>query len=84
LSFETTGIDRFPATTASFPATNPLPRDHLLLGLEGCVVYIPRHLLFVPAGVNNFLLSGRLGVGAAKGMSKVRRSKRFELIREKS
>jgi hypothetical protein len=79
LSLETTGINRFPATTASFPATNPL-----LLGHAGCVIYIPRHLLFVPARVNNFLLSGRFGVGAAKRMSKVRGSKRFELIREKS
>jgi hypothetical protein len=79
-----TGIDRFPATTTSFPASNPLLGDHLLLGLEGCVIYIPRHLLLVPGGVNNFLLSGRLGIGVAKGMSKVRGSKRFELIREKS
>jgi hypothetical protein len=27
----------------------------------------------------NFLLSGRLGVGVTKGMSEVRRAKRFEL-----
>jgi hypothetical protein len=84
LSLETTGINRFPATTASFPTTNPLLGDHLLLGRAGGVIYIPHHLLFVPARVNNFLLSGRFGVGAAKRMSKVRRSKRFELIREKS
>jgi hypothetical protein len=32
--------------------------------------------------VNLFLVSGRLGVGAAKGMSKVHRAKRFELINE--
>jgi hypothetical protein len=79
-----TGINRFLATTTSFPATNPLLGDHLLLGRADCVIYIPRHLLFVPARVNNFLLSSRFGVGAAKGMSKVRGSKRFELIREKS
>jgi hypothetical protein len=29
--------------------------------------------------MNLFLLSSRLGVGAAKGMSKVRRAERFEL-----
>jgi hypothetical protein len=46
----------------------------------GCVIYVPRHLLFISAGVNYFLSSGGLGVGAAKGMSKVRRAKRFELI----
>jgi hypothetical protein len=46
----------------------------------GCVIYVPRRLLFVSAGVNYFLGSGGLGVGAAKGMSKVRRAKRFELI----
>jgi hypothetical protein len=33
--------------------------------------------------VNNFLLGGGLRVGAAKGMSKVHRTKRFELIKEK-
>jgi hypothetical protein len=46
----------------------------------GCILNIPRHLLSVPARVNNFLLSGRFEVGAAKGMGKVSRSKRFELI----
>jgi hypothetical protein len=45
----------------------------------GYVVYIPRCLLFVSAGVDFFLLSGRLWVGAAKGVSEVRRAKRFEL-----
>jgi hypothetical protein len=44
------------------------------------VIYVPRRLLFVSAGVNYFLSSGGLGVGVAKGMSKVRRAKRFELI----
>jgi hypothetical protein len=69
LSFKTTGISRFPATTTRFSATNPLLGDHLLLGRAGCVVYVPRHLLFVSAGVNHFLSSGGLGVGVAKGMS---------------
>jgi hypothetical protein len=41
---------------------------------------VPRHLLFVSAGVNYFLSSGGLGIGAVKGMSKVYRAKRFELI----
>jgi hypothetical protein len=49
----------------------------------GCILHIPRHLLFVSARVNNFLLSGRFEVGAAKGMGKVSRNKRFELIRRK-
>jgi hypothetical protein len=39
----------------------------------GCVIYVPRHLLFVSTGVNYFLSSGGLGVGVAKGMSKIRR-----------
>jgi hypothetical protein len=78
-----TGINRFPATTTSFPATSPLLGNHLLLGRVGYVIHIPRHLLFVPARVNNFLLSGRFDVGAAKGMGKVFRTKQFELIREK-
>jgi hypothetical protein len=43
------------------------------------VIYIPRRFLFVSARVNFLLVSGRLWVGAAKGMSKVRRAKRFEL-----
>jgi hypothetical protein len=81
LSFETTGINRLPATTASFPATSLLLGNHLLLGRVGCVIHIPCHLLFVPARVNNFLLSGRFDVEAAKGMGKVCRTKRFELIR---
>jgi hypothetical protein len=49
----------------------------------GYVIHIPRQLLFVPARVNNFLLSGRFDVGAAKGMGKVFRPKRFEVIGEK-
>jgi hypothetical protein len=49
----------------------------------GCVIHIPRHLLFVPVRVNNFLLSGGSDVGAAKGMGKVCRTKRFDLIRRK-
>jgi hypothetical protein len=49
----------------------------------GCIFYIPRHLLLVPARVNNFLLSGRFLVGAAKRMCKVCRTKRFELIKRK-
>jgi hypothetical protein len=49
----------------------------------GCILHIPRHLLFISTGVNNFLLSGRFEVGAAKGMGKVSRTKRFELIRRK-
>jgi hypothetical protein len=49
----------------------------------GCIIHIPRHLLFVSARVNNFLLSGRFEVGAVKGMGKVSRTKRFELIRRK-
>jgi hypothetical protein len=84
LSLETMGINRFPATTASSPATSLLLGNHFLLGRAGYVIYIPCHLIFIPAGVNNFLLSGRLGVGAAKGMSKMCGSKRFELIRERS
>jgi hypothetical protein len=74
LSFETTGISGFPATTTSFSATNPLLRNHLLLGRAGYVIYVPRHLLFVSVGVNYFLSSGGLGVGAVKGMSKIRRA----------
>jgi hypothetical protein len=68
------GINRFPATTTRFSATNPLLGDHLLLSRVGYVIYVPRHLLFVSAGVNYFLNSGGLGVGAAKGMSKIRRT----------
>jgi hypothetical protein len=49
----------------------------------GCIIHIPRHLFFVSARVNNFLFSGRFEVGAAKGMGKVSRTKRFELIRRK-
>jgi hypothetical protein len=49
----------------------------------GCILHIPRHLLFVSAGMNNFFLSGRLEVGTAKRMGKVSRTKRFELIRRK-
>jgi hypothetical protein len=74
LSFETTGISRFLATTVMFSATNSLLGDHLLLGCAGCVIYVPRHLLLVSARVNYFLSSGGLGVGAAKGMSKIRRT----------
>jgi hypothetical protein len=69
-----TGISGFPATTTRFSATNPLLGNHLLLGRAGCVIYVPRHLLFVSAGVNYLLSSGGLGVGAAKGMSKIRRT----------
>jgi hypothetical protein len=65
-----------------FYATTPLLGDHLRLNRAGCVIYVPRHLLFVSTGVNFFLVSGRLGVGVAKGMSKVRRAKRFELKNE--
>jgi hypothetical protein len=50
----------------------------------GYIIHISRHLLFVPARVNNFLLCGRFDVGAAKGMGKVCRSKRFELIKKKN
>jgi hypothetical protein len=71
LSFETTGISRFPATTTRFSATNPFLGDHLLLDRAGGVIYVPRHLLLVSAGVNYFLNSGGLGVGAAKGMGKI-------------
>jgi hypothetical protein len=49
----------------------------------GSIIHIPRHLLFVPARVNNFLLSGRFDVRAAKEVGKVCRTKRFELIRRK-
>jgi hypothetical protein len=69
-----TGISRFPTTTTRFSATNPLLGNHLLLGRTGCIIYVPRHLLFVSAGVNYFLSSGGLGVGAAKGMSKIHRT----------
>jgi hypothetical protein len=41
----------------------------------GCILHIPRHLLFVSARVNNFLLSGRFEVGTANGMGKVSRAK---------
>jgi hypothetical protein len=58
-----------------FSATNPFLGDHLLLGRAGCVICVPRHLLLVPAGVNYFVSSGGLGVRAAKGMSKIRRTK---------
>jgi hypothetical protein len=58
-----------------FSATNPFLRDHLLLGRAGCVVYVPCHLFLVSAGVNYFLSSGGLGVGAAKRMSKLRETK---------
>jgi hypothetical protein len=68
LSFKMVGVSRFPAAA-------PLLGDHLRLRHAGRVIYVPRHLLFVPAGVNYFLGSGRLGVGAAEGMSKVRRAK---------
>jgi hypothetical protein len=63
-----------------FPAAALLLGDHLHLNHAGCVIYVPRRLIFVSAGVNYFLGSGRLRIGAAKGMSKVRRAKRFELI----
>jgi hypothetical protein len=76
------GISRFPATTTRFYATALLLGDHLRLNRAGYVIYVPRHLLFVSAGVNFFLVGGRLGVGAAKGMSKVCRAKRFELKNE--
>jgi hypothetical protein len=79
LSFETAGIGRFLATTTRFYAITPLLGSHLRLDRAGCVVYVPRCFLFVSAGVDLFLLSGRLWVGAAKGMSEVRRTKRFEL-----
>jgi hypothetical protein len=82
LSFETAGISRFPTTTTRFYATAPLLGDHLRLNRVGCVIYVPRCLLFVSARVNFFLVGGRLGVGAAKGMSKVRGAKRFELNNE--
>jgi hypothetical protein len=74
LSFETTGISRFPATTMRFSATNPLLGDRLFLSRAGYVICVPRHLLLVSAGVNYFLSSGGLGVRAAKGMSKIRRT----------
>jgi hypothetical protein len=45
----------------------------------GCVVYVPRRLLLVSAGVDFLLVSDRLWSGAAEGMGKVRRTKRFEL-----
>jgi hypothetical protein len=48
-----------------------------------CIFNIPRHLLLVSARMNYFFLSGRFEVGAAKGMGKVSRTKRFELIRRK-
>jgi hypothetical protein len=73
------GISRFPATTTRFCATAPLLDDHLRLDHACCVIYVPCRLLLVFAGVDLLLVSGRLGVGAAKGMSKVRRAKRFEL-----
>jgi hypothetical protein len=76
------GISRFPATTMRFYATALLLGDHLRLNRAGYVINVPRCLLFVSAGVNHFLVSGRLGVGAAKEMSKVRRAKRFELKNE--
>jgi hypothetical protein len=60
-----------------FCATALLLGDYLRLNRAGYVIYIPRRLLFVSAGVNFFLVSGGLGVGAAKGMSKVCRAKRF-------
>jgi hypothetical protein len=82
LSFKTARISRFPATTTRFHATAPLLGDHLHLNRAGCVIYVPCHLLFVSAGVNHFLVSGRLRVGAAKGMNKVPRAKLFELINE--
>jgi hypothetical protein len=62
-----------------FCTTTPFLGSHLCLASAGCVIYIPHHLLFVPAGVDLFLLSGRLWVGAMKGMSEVRRAKRFEM-----
>jgi hypothetical protein len=49
----------------------------------GRILNIPRHLLFVSAGMNDFFLSGRFEVGTAKGIGKVSRSKRFKLIRRK-
>jgi hypothetical protein len=49
-----------------------------------CVLHIPRHLLFVSAGVNNFLLSGRFEVVTVKGIGEVSRAKRFELITRKT
>jgi hypothetical protein len=51
------------------------PVSRLLLGCMGCIFHIPRHLLFISARVNNFLLSGRFEVGTAKGMGKVSRAK---------
>jgi hypothetical protein len=63
-----------------FPAAAPLLGDHLRLSRAGCVIYVPHHLLFISDGVNYFLSCGGLGVGAAKGMNKVHRAKRFELI----
>jgi hypothetical protein len=79
LSFETVGIGRFPATTTRFYTTTLLLGSHLCLDRAGCVIYVPRRFLFVSARVDLFLVSGRLWVGAAKGMIKVRRAKRFEL-----
>jgi hypothetical protein len=67
----------------SSPATGPFLGNRLLLSRMGSIFHIPRHLLLVPARVNNFLLSGRFLVGAAKGMCKVYRTKRFELIKRK-
>jgi hypothetical protein len=61
-----------------FHATPPLLGSHLRLDHAGYVVYVPHHLLYVSTRMDLFL-SGRLWLGAAKGMSKVRRAKRFEL-----
>jgi hypothetical protein len=69
------GINRFSATTASFPTTSPFLGNRLLLGRMGCIIHIPRHLLFVPTRVNNFLFSSRFEVVAVKGMGKVSRTK---------
>jgi hypothetical protein len=74
LSFKMAGISGFFAATTRFCTTTPLLGSHLYLGRAGCIIYVPRHLLFVAAGMNFFLLSGRLGVGAMKGMSEVRRA----------
>jgi hypothetical protein len=46
----------------------------------GCILHISRHLLFVSAGVDNFLLSGGFEVVTVKGMGEVSKTKGFELI----
>jgi hypothetical protein len=79
LSFETVGIDRFPAATTRFCAATPFLGSHLHLGHAGCVIYVPHRLLLVSAGVDLLLIDDRLWSGAAEGMGKFRRTKRFEL-----